>query len=986
MSRPLSRIGHGALGVRSGLRPFNEMAEQSYCERRAYADVLLGEVVDTAWQAFLSNWFTTFTRSFDGVNMEVVGVTASNGDVLTRVETEPQTEGVDRTFYYKSSTGDLYICLTGNEDPRGLVIRVDFVRRFGSLGATEPLFGPEKANNANLQTWITSTNLDGFNELNIGSGGVSVTQVIENGEFAAEIRSDALASGATGGIQQAGLSTVIGELYWCYMEYATDPLMPSTVSARIRLRVTPVGNAIALDGRSETTDLTGHPLQYTGGERRRAIFPIRATVTSSASFCIAALMFNNDIGPAGDTWMRVYRLGFMKVHRYEYVEPRLSPEALPPVERATSDIFPGNESVSLGSIRLLNSDGGAETMTAGFLETLVSPYDLNGREVKLRQAGGFDSGQEVTFDDSWPMISGFVQRFSVDDLGATAALQNTLTLLSARIPQRVADLLTFPNMYERDIGRSRAILLGRKTGIKPIRINLNPTTRLPVYEVCDPLYNIHEVELPSLVWVYTDEEAARRRDVNRRVSIVEAYEWDYDVETAQLELLSNPGIFEVTGPTSVPNAEILDAGGANDAIDFVANGVTYAAFLTPGLYRAEGDIAVNHGLIYQMTNAMDTAVGVPSFTISYSTTSHLITITYTGPGAFSLLLATGTNKHRSAFPLAGFRGTTDRTGSATYIGDTPLFSEEQADRIVLRVDTGGYRDDAAGTYTGLSHNLIQDGPGVLKFLLLKVLRRPAGEVDDVTFTAGRTSTPQQLGVYIGSPMTLQGVVSMIQNSCHVETPIDGLGKWYWRKRATSAPELSQMALLAPVLTDRDFLDFTSGKSTEDVYQAVWLEYDHDAVTGEPKAVLVGNAGVPLRHERNDVLAVKTWLLSEPVATQQAWNNMLLAVLPRRTVVFTVKAQLLKKLVGDLVVIRRTRMLAAELDGMSNSDVFRIQSIKVDPQTHVCEVVAYTADLTRNSDLVSSLYTASLIRGVLGQRLWYTPRWREVLTSRPGGFL
>jgi hypothetical protein len=114
--------------------------------------------------------------------------------------------------------------------------------------------------------------------------------------------------------------------------------------------------------------------------------------------------------------------------------------------------------------------------------------------------------------------------------------------------------------------------------------------------------------------------------------------------------------------------------------------------------------------------------------------------------------------------------------------------------------------------------------------------------------------------------------------------------------------------------------------------------------------------------------------------------MLLAVLPRRRATFSLKGRLLKKTVGDLVRIQRTRMLGAEVEGMANEEVFRILSIRKDPQTHVCDVVAYTADLPRALDEVGTImqvFGQALDRG-LAELLGLFPRNRQhLIAGRPG---
>jgi hypothetical protein len=240
--------------------------------------------------------------------------------------------------------------------------------------------------------------------------------------------------------------------------------------------------------------------------------------------------------------------------------------------------------------------------------------------------------------------------------------------------------------------------------------------------------------------------------------------------------------------------------------------------------------------------------------------------------------------------------------------------------------------------------------------------------------------PYLQAIYLGgagsSPLSLtaQELLDRLTLGTHSDAQMDGTGKWYWKPRPVSSSGVAAAAASAPILYDRDFLEFSSGKVADDVYAAVRVNYGQDPGTGMVKSRTADPGKVLVKHGRGQTRTFETFLSDESDAQAQAWNLMLLAVQPRRRLEFTVKGRLMKKLPGDYVRVQRTRMLGAEVDGMLNSDVFRIQSISVDPQTHTCHVVAYTADLPRNLDNVSSigggllLESRRLVRAPLGPSL------------------
>jgi hypothetical protein len=127
--------------LRSGLRTFNELTEQTYCERRGFVQLLLGRQVDTLWVAPIDDtgtYSTQFTEEFEGVPLEVGAVVGLDGQVLTRKESVSEVSGTADSFYFlPGSPSTLYVHLEDDADPRDTIIRVDFLRLFSSVGSTQ---------------------------------------------------------------------------------------------------------------------------------------------------------------------------------------------------------------------------------------------------------------------------------------------------------------------------------------------------------------------------------------------------------------------------------------------------------------------------------------------------------------------------------------------------------------------------------------------------------------------------------------------------------------------------------------------------------------------------------------------------------------------------------------------------------------------------------------------------------------------------------
>lgn len=912
-----------------------------------------GRNVLTSWSFVSGNAYSTpITEANDGLPLEIGSVTTTDGDWLDRVDSAALCGTTSSSYYFAPasdgvSPGTLYVNLPSSGNPNNKGVEIGFWKLFGSSGTIEPLLGSERVTDPQLDNWTDVLTPTSYTVLSTGTDlqvQRDAVSTYNNSTYSAKVVALNLGAGSSNGISQGGIVLTVAGVYHVRVVYSTGRDLPATGQARLRVRTRVAPSALYLgsDGRHTYGTGDGLELQSTGGEIREALFAIRIPVGSAAGIQVAFLLLNNGAGAMTSGSINLYYMSLRAAYRYDFAEPRLTTAGLPSLEVSNNDIFMGAESVGIGSLKILNTDD-------QYMETLLEGFDVVGRVAQGWIGGGFGNGQELPLGSCQSGFRGTTQSFSVDDLSASLELQDTRSLLGTVLPvetigRRYAGQ---PGVSDNDTGRPVPILIGApKYNMKCPRVSLETTKRLPIWLVNDPTYSTgSDIMGQVAAWAYTDEDAANRRDTNRRV----ACEFTSDNATGLVTLFSNPGPFEVLGDST--SADVVREVKPNDTLDFVDNVTTRAGALTPGLYTCT--------TLAAHAQTVMNAFGGGTFTVAYSNTAHTFTFTKTGgAGIFSILLNSGVNKHRSAFPLFGFSSNTDQTGASTYTSSVVLYDETRADQFFIRIDATGYRDDAAGTYTGITGGgdtaIIYQGPDILRFLLVKILKRPMSEIDATSFNAFRGVGKMTHVIYLGGfgpsqRLTVQDIIDRIEVTTYTDIVMDGQGKWFWKSRPVSSSELTTLATKAPILTDRDFIEFRTFKSAEDTYAGVSMAYDEDPVTGEVKSREAANTLVQLRHNRAGTRVFDGLWFEAVDAQSQAWNMMLLAVLPRRHYEFTCKGRLLGKTVGDLIKIRRTRMLGPEAANMANDDVARILAISIDPQTHVVTCHAYTADLPRNSD-------------------------------------
>lgn len=119
-------------------------------------------------------------------------------------------------------------------------------------------------------------------------------------------------------------------------------------------------------------------------------------------------------------------------------------------------------------------------------------------------------------------------------------------------------------------------------------------------------------------------------------------------------------------PTSVEQASFTVTTGVNDTLDFNIGASNLVATVAAGTYIAGQTQADTGSLCALLFNAIHAAEGAGTYTVSFSRSTGLFTITRSA-GTLVLDLADGPNVAKSIGPLIGFAAV-DQSGALTYTG------------------------------------------------------------------------------------------------------------------------------------------------------------------------------------------------------------------------------------------------------------------------------------------------------------------------------
>lgn len=897
------RVGHGPLGLRSNLKTFADFMEETANRKDVLCDLMPGMIV-TGWSIDQgATYVAPVELTIDSLRVDVVSVRTLLDSGLTRAESLALCRSTEGTFYYDpdeefqdpfvwdsddwddgTSRYDqfarLYVHLNDDADPSTTSVSANFGFHYATRGMVQPDLGPNKLTNPSLDTWSAGSPTGWI----LSGTGTSTeeTSIVHHGS--SSIKLVATGAGVFARVRQevtmeAGKRYRISGSY--YIDESTGPNCVLSV-----LLSDAISTWISTDGRSTggaETALSGRV-----GEWRRFVFDFICP-----AFATKLLLFTATGAAAETVTAYVDDVRLQRIWRFNYYEPRISSSDIPSTDTGSNDIYFGGKRVGLGAISLNNADGRLEK-TIGQLEWL-------NHEVYLTVGGETMDGQEILADDMRRQFTGLVQSYDVGDSAASFDLQDSRVFFHIKLPLSTYRETDFPSMDPRLVGGPRPIWFGAKENITPSRIDLETTfSKYGIYELADCTNAPNGIKQITVILAYPDETAAAERDTTRALQLSAGTHYTEDLANGRFTITKDVGPYEVTAE--------------NRKINFNIGAGELTATLSNGMYTAAGLAA---HIATQMTSAAATTISC-----SYSESTNLFTISK-GAGTLQLLCSTGVNKEISAYSLIGFDRGANKTGSLSYAGDEATFTDVDTDHVI-RVDGQGFKDTAAGRYTGTADAMIQVGADICQVLIEKYLRKPYSVIDQESFVFARERAPEALAIYLNEFTTTKEIFDTLEFSNVANIVIDGTGMIYYKVYVGDVPDgITE-------LVDRDYLPngFTGSRSVADVYRAVVVQYDKDPSTGKYAAAADSDTSVELRFGRTEQREFETYVKIGDNAASLATRLLTLAKRPARKIRILTKSKLVDSEVGDKIKLTRKR--AMDANGQINGGVFRIISIKKSP--------------------------------------------------------
>ena len=192
LSATASDIGHGRLGLRSGLRTFRALVKESVSAKHAFVDLFGGKFI-TGWSVHSGSVYkATVNEVFRGRRLDVAMVRTPSA-MLTRVEAIADV--VAGTFYFDADSAvpsPVYLRLPDSSNPANTAVLGLFGFHFSNVRAVQPMLGPDKLVDGALEVWTSSTNLTNWTEVTpIGASNTSCNQdssVVAEGAYSARLQ------------------------------------------------------------------------------------------------------------------------------------------------------------------------------------------------------------------------------------------------------------------------------------------------------------------------------------------------------------------------------------------------------------------------------------------------------------------------------------------------------------------------------------------------------------------------------------------------------------------------------------------------------------------------------------------------------------------------------------------------------------------------------------------------------------------------------
>lgn len=892
-----SGIGHGELGLRSGLRTLDTLTKESESQKHGYIE-LRGSKILSGWALYSGSIYSILVDEVhDGRRLDVVGF-RTQSETLTRVEA--RVDVVAGTWFFDAddpAASYLFVQLTDSSSPGAAATRTlaQFGWYFGTNRCVQPTLGADKLVDGGLEIWSSATALTNYSIA--GSSGVSGgsvnrdSTIVAEGTYSARLEGTVVPGGFLPLYPSATPATVAGARYRWSGLYLTDAANPESMVAQLRV-YTGTAN-ITEDGRTVTVGSGAMTLSNTGGEWRRFCFDFRADTSTSLPLMLLSSLTSTGFGRV---WWDGLKL--QRIYRFEDYQARLSDESsLPSVSEGRSSIFFGGWETGEGALAIGNS--------GGYFEKLFAAYEFTSGDVYQRLGGRFpNGGNEILIEDQ------MLRRWTAQRPGpvtpsvAQLNLFDPRRILSETLPRRTQSVDVYPNLAASDVGRPRSLLFGLATNISPALIdNTLPVSYPLTYEVADGVSGVnglHGAATDVHVYSYLDTQAADRQDSGNRVELVNTgagIEFAYDFATGQF-LVGNALPMRVTTE--------------NNKLDFNIGGGALVATIPVGLYVAGLDDGTDHkGLCKAIVTAMNTAAAVADMRCVFDMATKKFTISKVA-GVLNLLCSTGVTKAASLWKLIGFNEVADRTGALTYLGDNETYTTPEA--VILRSDAHGFKDDAGATYTGTANALIELGGDVMYFLLRHVLGVAAANIDVPSFVACRSGAAS-VRVCIGSlseaQSTVGDIVARLETSLGADLLFNG-DKFILRRRDNTTPT----GILE--IGDRDLLVDPEGWYDADDLASVF-------VVGAALDPTISRARNGVLDSTNGNASIQAWCLDARARlgrevpkdfSTYLWDitgtpvNEIVrnGTYPRRRFKLIVKSTALRKIPGDKILLKASNFL------------------------------------------------------------------------------
>ncbi len=480
---------------------------------------------------------------------------------------------------------------------------------------------------------------------------------------------------------------------------------------------------------------------------------------------------------------------------------------------------------------------------SGRFEAPFGGLDWINAEFDVRAGGRFpDGGNEILFEDMPVVLAGIVtQRPELTDTKFSLPFEDFMTYWSMLLPEKMFDVDTYPSLATRDASKRVPVIFGQFPDVLPAaRVDKGTGTRLglPIYKLIDVEPAVASAVASGFLYTYTDEDAALRTDVTRRVL---ANCTSYDTATGLYSLTNDP-------------RPIVVIAGKNDALTFIVAGTGYTAVVPAGLYAWGGYSPQDLPTVLQTAlNAAGAGAifNLPSYALATGGKA-----TFTASAAFQVARASDPWNGASLWPELGFTTQADTGAATSQTSDTGMFVDCDQQIIPRIVSVSGYFDDASGTYTGSATTIIRLAPDVVHFILRRICGASADRIG-ASFIATRATLTTPLSIYLGGPpdgaQELSTVIERIENSVGADVVFTN-GKFEIVKRDNTVP--------ADIvdLEERDYLDFASSEDAENYMKIVRVAYGEEAsASGRWQTAQTTTAAVKLRFGRDDQKTFFTFL-------------------------------------------------------------------------------------------------------------------------------